>query len=146
MPNQPKKDITPKQPVSTGHVTRSQSPAVTETTAAMELDNDSPTVADLNKLMKVSKSEKSNKYNTCSLKTLCREFGVEFPGSKMTITGRPEIGLEDVPWTLAAHRFDILRTSFDPKMVHILNEIFKTILKKLMCIKVLDNHLYTHKA
>ena len=31
----------------------------------------------------------------------------------MTISGRPEIGLEDVPWTLAAHRFDILRTSID---------------------------------
>ena len=29
----------------------------------------------------------------------------------MTISGRPEFGLEDVPWTLAAHRFDVLRTS-----------------------------------
>ena len=67
MPNQPKKDITPKQPVSTGRVTRSQSPAVTETTAAMEPDNDSPTVADLYKLMKVTKSENSTNYN--SLKT-----------------------------------------------------------------------------
>ena len=67
MPNQPKKDITPKQPVSTGRVTRSQSPAVTETTAAMEPDNDSPTVADLYKLMKASKSENSTNYN--SLKT-----------------------------------------------------------------------------
>ena len=67
MPNQPKKDITPKQPVSTGRVTRSQSPAVTETTAAMEPDNDSPTVADLYKLMKATKSENSTNYN--SLKT-----------------------------------------------------------------------------
>ena len=67
MPNQPKKDITPKQPVSTGRVTRSQNPAVTETTAPMEPDNDSPTVADLYKLMKVSKSENSTNYN--SLKT-----------------------------------------------------------------------------
>ena len=62
----------------------------------------------------------------------------------MTISGRPEIGLEDVPWTLAAHRIDVLRTSVDPKMVQILTEIFKTILKKLIFIKVLDNHLYTH--
>ena len=29
----------------------------------------------------------------------------------MTISGRPEIGPEDVPWTLAAHRIDVLRTS-----------------------------------
>ena len=107
----------------------------------MEPDNDSPTVADLYKLMKASKSENSTNYN--SLKTLCREFGVEFPGSKMTITGRPEIRHEEVPWTLAAHRFDILRTSIDPKMVQILTEI----LKKLICIKVLDNQLlYTQKA
>ena len=56
-------------------------------------------------------------------------------GSKMTISGRPEIGLEDVPWTLAAHHFDVLRTSIDPKMVQILTEIFKTILKKLIFIK-----------
>ena len=60
--------------------------------------------------------------------------------------GRPEIGLEDVPWMLAAHRFDVLRTSIDPKMVQILTEILKTILKKLIFIKVLDNHLYTQKA
>ena len=64
----------------------------------------------------------------------------------MTISGRPEIGLEDVPWTLAAHRFDVLRTSIDPKMVQILTEIFKTISKKLIFIKVLGNHLYTQKA
>ena len=31
----------------------------------------------------------------------------------MTISGRPDFGLEDVPWTLAAHRFDVLRTSID---------------------------------
>ena len=61
----------------------------------------------------------------------------------MTISGRPEIALEDLPWTLAAHHFDVLRTSIDPKMVQILTEIFKTILKKLIFIKVLDNHLYT---
>ena len=35
----------------------------------------------------------------------------------MTISGRPEIGLEDVPWTLSAHRFDVLRMSVDPKTV-----------------------------
>ena len=64
----------------------------------------------------------------------------------MTISGRPEIGLEDVPWMLAAHRFDVLRTSIDPKLVQILTEIFKTISKKLISIKVLDNHLYTQKA
>ena len=29
----------------------------------------------------------------------------------MTISGRPEIGLEDVPWALAAHGIDVLRTS-----------------------------------
>ena len=58
------------------------------------------------------------------------------PGSKMTISGHPEIGLEDVPWMLAAHRFDVLRTSIDPKMVQILTKIFKTILKKLIFIKV----------
>ena len=51
---------------------------------------------------------------------------ITFPGSKMTISGRLEIGLEDVPWTLAAHRID-LRTSVDPKMVQILTEIFKTL-------------------
>ena len=38
----------------------------------------------------------------------------------MTISERPKIGLVDVPWTLAAHRIDVLRTSFDPKMVQIL--------------------------
>ena len=54
----------------------------------------------------------------------------------MTNSGRPEIGLEDVPWTLAAHRFDVLRMSIDPKMVQILTEIFKTILKNLIFIKV----------
>ena len=64
----------------------------------------------------------------------------------MTISGRPEIDLVDVPWTLAAHRLDVLRTSIDPKMVQILAEIFKTILKKLIFIKVLDNHLYTQKV
>ena len=47
----------------------------------------------------------------------------------MTISGRAEIGLEDVPWTLAAHRFDVLRTSIDPKMVQILTEIFKNHIK-----------------
>ena len=52
----------------------------------------------------------------------------------MTIFGRPEIGLEDVPWTLAAHRIDVLRTSVDPKIVQILTEIFKTLLKKLIFI------------
>ena len=67
------------------------------------------------------------------------EINENYPGSKMTISGRPEIGLEDVPWTLAAHCIDILRTSVDPK-------IFKTLLKKLIFIKVLDNHLYTKKA
>ena len=45
----------------------------------------------------------------------------------MIVSGRPEIGL-------------------DPKMVQILTKIFKTILKKLVFIKVLDNHLYTQKA
>ena len=48
----------------------------------------------------------------------------------MTIFGRPEIGLEDVPWTLAAHHFDVLRTSIDPKMVQILTEIFKNHIKQ----------------
>ena len=57
----------------------------------------------------------------------------------MTISGRPEIGLEDIPWTLTAHRIDILRTSVDPKMVQILAEIFKTLLKELIFINVLDN-------
>ena len=52
------------------------------------------------------------------------------PGSKMTISGRPEIGREDVPWMLAAHRFDVLRTSIDPKMVQILTEIFKNHIKE----------------
>ena len=60
----------------------------------------------------------------------------------MTISGRPEIGLEDVPWTLAAHNIDVLRTSVDPKMV----QIFKTLLKKLIFMKVLDNHIYIQKA
>ena len=64
----------------------------------------------------------------------------------MTISGQPEIGLEDVPWTLAAHRFGFLRTSIDPKMVKILTENVKTILKKLIFIKVLDNRLCTQKA
>ena len=58
------------------------------------------------------------------------------PGSKMTISGRPEIGLEDVPWTLAAHRMDVLRTSVDPKTVQILTEIFKTSLT-LCCATIL---------
>ena len=70
-----------------------------------------------------------------------RLIDCSYPGSKMTISGCPEIGLEDVPWTLAAHRFDVLRMSIDPKMVQILTEIFKTTLKKLIFIKVLDNHL-----
>ena len=48
----------------------------------------------------------------------------------MTISGRPEIGLEDVPWTLAAHRIDVLRTSIDPKMVQILTETFKNHIKE----------------
>ena len=48
----------------------------------------------------------------------------------MTISGRPEIGRHDVPWTLAAHRFDVLRTSIDPKMVQILTEIFKNHIKE----------------
>ena len=39
-----------------------------------------------------------------------------------------------------------LRTSVDPKMVQILTVIFKTLLKKLIFIKVLDNYLYTQKA
>ena len=64
----------------------------------------------------------------------------------MTISGRPEIGLEYVPWPLAAHTFEVLRTSIDAKMVQILTEIFKTMSKKLIFIKVLDNHLYTQKA
>ena len=68
------------------------------------------------------------------------------PGSKMTISGRPEIGRQDVPWTLAAHRFDVLSTSIDPKMVQIMTKIVKTILKERIFIKVLDNHLYTQKA
>ena len=53
-----------------------------------------------------------------------------FPGSKITISGRQEIGRQDVPWKLAAHRFDVLRTSFDPKMVQILTEIFKNHIKE----------------
>ena len=48
----------------------------------------------------------------------------------MTISGRPEIGRQDVPWTLAAHHFDVLRTSIDPKMVQILTEIFKNHIKE----------------
>ena len=52
------------------------------------------------------------------------------PGSKMTISGRQEIGRQDVPWTLAAHRFDVLRTTIDPKMVQILTEIFKNHIKE----------------
>ena len=64
----------------------------------------------------------------------------------MTISGRPETGLEDVPRTLAAHRMDVLRMSVDPKMVQILTESFKTLSKKLVLIKTLDNHLYTQKA
>ena len=47
----------------------------------------------------------------------------------MTISGRPEIGLEDVPWTLAAHRFDVLRTSIDQKMVQILTKNFQNHIK-----------------
>ena len=64
----------------------------------------------------------------------------------MTVSGRPEIGWQDVPWMLAAHRIDILSMSVDPKMVQILTEIFKTLLKKPIFIKVLDKHLYTQKA
>ena len=48
----------------------------------------------------------------------------------MTISGRPEIGLEDVPWMLAAHHFDVLRTSIDPKVVQILTEMFKNHIKE----------------
>ena len=48
----------------------------------------------------------------------------------MTISGRPEIGLEDVPWMLAANRMDVLRMSADPKMVQIPTEIFKTLFKE----------------
>ena len=59
----------------------------------------------------------------------------------MTISGRPEIGREDVHWTMTAYRFDLLRTSIDPKMVQILTVIFK-----LIFIGVLDNHLYTQEA
>ena len=36
--------------------------------------------------------------------------------------------------------------SVDLKMVQILTEIFKTFLKQLIFIKVLDNHLYTHSV
>ena len=46
----------------------------------------------------------------------------------MTISGRPEIGLEDFPWTLAAHSIDVLRTSVDPKMVQILTKNFSNYL------------------
>ena len=46
-------------------------------------------------------------------------------GSKMTVSGSPEIAQQDVPWTLAAR----------------LTKIFKTSLKKPIFIKVLDNHL-----
>ena len=53
----------------------------------------------------------------------------------MTVSGRPEIGLQDVPWTLAAHHIDVLRKSIDPKMVQFLTYIFKTLLKKPMFIK-----------
>ena len=53
--------------------------------------------------------------------------GNDNPGSKMTISGRPEIGLEDVLWTLAAHRIDVLRMYVDPKMIQILTKIFKTL-------------------
>ena len=64
------------------------------------------------------------------------------PGSKMTISGRPEIGLEDVPWALAAHRIDVLRTSVDPKMVQIremenLYPLYKTIFACKIWISVL---------
>ena len=64
----------------------------------------------------------------------------------MTISGHPDIVLQDVPWTLAAHRIDVLRSSVDPKMVQIQTEMFKTLLNKPIFIKVLDNHLYTQKA
>ena len=47
----------------------------------------------------------------------------------MTVSGRPEIGRQDVLWTLSAHRIDILRMSVDPKMVQILTKIFKSLLK-----------------
>ena len=47
-----------------------------------------------------------------------------FASSIPTSSGRQKwsgdgqlIGLEDVPWTLAAHRMDVLRMSIDPKMV-----------------------------
>ena len=61
----------------------------------------------------------------------------------MTVSGRPEIGRQDIPWMLAAYRIYNLRTSVDPKMVQIMT---KTLLKKLIFIKVLDNHLYSQKA
>ena len=48
----------------------------------------------------------------------------------MTISGRPEIGLEDVPWTLAAHHIDVLRTSVYPKKVQILTENFQNDIKE----------------
>ena len=48
----------------------------------------------------------------------------------MTISGHPEIGRQDVPWTLAAHRFDVPRMSIDPKIVQILTEIVKNHIKE----------------
>ena len=60
-----------------------------------------------------------------------RSVDYVYPG-KMTISGRPEFGLEDVPWTLAAYRFDVLRTSIDPKMVQILTKIFKNHINPLL--------------
>ena len=57
------------------------------------------------------------------------------PGSKMTVFGGPEIGLENVPWTLAAHRIDVLRTSVDPKMVQILTEILYPLYKIFLNVK-----------
>ena len=32
----------------------------------------------------------------------------------MTISGRPEIGLQDAPWTLAAHRIDVCSSQNGP--------------------------------
>ena len=73
MPNQPKKDITPKQPVSTGRVTRSHSPDVTETTTVMEPDHDLPTLADLYKLMKATESENSTNYKSLKTQLTCMD-------------------------------------------------------------------------
>ena len=61
----------------------------------------------------------------------------------MTISGRPEIAPRqqkepffDFQKTMAAHCFDVLITSIDPKMVQILTEMFKTISKLIDYIKL----------